>query len=307
MLDFKQYEVNPLKMYGGANGSKIGIIIDGDNYMVKFPSKAKHNPDLSYANSSVTEHIGCQVGSLLNYDMQETLLGSYENQVVVACKDFEESGYRLKEFALLKNSIIDSEQGGFGTDLDDILFAIEEQQLVDPYDLENHFWDMFALDALIGNFDRHNGNWGFLVNEESGNVKLAPIYDCGSCLFPQNSEENMKSILNDKQEMNIRSNSRPTSAIRLNGVRINYYEFIKNTDSYQCVEAIQRLQSNFDAERITECINDMPIISDLQKEFYTNILQLRKARIIDRGLYQNRIFQQELNRQHINRNNDIEL
>src|SRR5699024_7182135 len=163
-------------MYGGANGSKIGIIIDGDNYMIKFPGKAKHNPDLSYANSSVTEYIGCQVGSLLNYDMQETLLGSYENQVVVACKDFEESGYRLKEFALLKNSIIDSEQGGYGTDLDDILFAIEEQQLIDPYDLENHFWDMFSLDALIGNFDRHNGNWGFLVNEESGNVKLAPIY-----------------------------------------------------------------------------------------------------------------------------------
>ena len=24
------------------------------------------------------------------------------------------------------------------------------------------FWDIYVVDALIGNFDRHGGNWGFL-------------------------------------------------------------------------------------------------------------------------------------------------
>lgn len=27
-----------------------------------------------------------------------------------------------------------------------------------------YFWDMFVVDALLGNFDRHNGNWGFLYD-----------------------------------------------------------------------------------------------------------------------------------------------
>ena len=26
----------------------------------------------------------------------------------------------------------------------------------------DRFWDMFIVDALIGNFDRHGGNWGFI-------------------------------------------------------------------------------------------------------------------------------------------------
>ena len=43
---------------------------------------------------------------------------------------------------------------------------------------------MFVKYALIGNTDRHNGNWGFLLDLESGKVKFAPIYDCGSCLNP---------------------------------------------------------------------------------------------------------------------------
>lgn len=44
---------------------------------------------------------------------------------------------------------------------------------------------MFIVDALLGSFDRHNGNWGVLVDEERQTAEIAPIYDCGSCLYPQ--------------------------------------------------------------------------------------------------------------------------
>ena len=39
---------------------------------------------------------------------------------------------------------------------------------------------MFIADSLVGNFDRHNGNWGFLINEELKKIEIAPIYDCAS-------------------------------------------------------------------------------------------------------------------------------
>ena len=43
---------------------------------------------------------------------------------------------------------------------------------------------MFIIDCLIGNNNRHNENWGFLVNKKSSVAESAPIYDCGSCLNP---------------------------------------------------------------------------------------------------------------------------
>ena len=43
---------------------------------------------------------------------------------------------------------------------------------------------MFIVDAFLGNFDRHNGNWGILVDECKKTAEIAPVYDCGSCLYP---------------------------------------------------------------------------------------------------------------------------
>ena len=56
------------------------------------------------------------------------------------------------------------------------------------------------VDGLIGNYDRHNGNWGVLVNDETQEIKLAPIYDCGSCLYSQLTDEQMEEILRTKQK-----------------------------------------------------------------------------------------------------------
>lgn len=33
--------------------------------------------------------------------------------------------------------------------------------MIDSHTVVRNFWDIFIADALIGNTDRHNGNWGF--------------------------------------------------------------------------------------------------------------------------------------------------
>ncbi|MEI3465215.1 MAG: hypothetical protein V8R07_04860 [Bacteroides fragilis] len=91
-----------------------------------------------------------------------------------------------------------------GTELDDILFSIHEQTAIDPKELEERFWDMFIVDALIGNWDRRNGNWGFLYDTAQDTVTLAPVFDCGSCLYPQLDAEKMRAVLNDPHEMDFR-------------------------------------------------------------------------------------------------------
>ena len=48
--------------------------------------------------------------------------------------------------------------------MSDILHTFEEQEAIDREVITERFWDMFIVDALIGNWDRHNGNWGFLYD-----------------------------------------------------------------------------------------------------------------------------------------------
>lgn len=78
----------------------------------------------------------------------------------------------------LKNSIINSSKIGFGTDLCGVLTVIDEQTLFNKDILKKFFWQMFIVDSFVGNFDRHNGNWGFLINKGTNKVEIAPIFDC---------------------------------------------------------------------------------------------------------------------------------
>lgn len=87
---------------------------------------------------------------------------------------------------------------------------------------------MFIADAFLGNFDRHNGNWGFLVDEEKQQAELAPVYDCGSCLYPQLDLERMKTVLQDEAEIDQRIYTFPTSSIEEGGKKISYFDYISS-------------------------------------------------------------------------------
>ena len=79
-------------------------------------------------------------------------------KIVVACRDFTSPGIVLQDFASLKNTVIDSGHSGYGIELSDIMRAMEDQTAFPPALLQQHFWNVFIVDALIGNWDRHNGN-----------------------------------------------------------------------------------------------------------------------------------------------------
>lgn len=129
MIDFTDLPTRR-KTYAGANGSKIAVIYNGEQYMLKFPTPPSRNKAMSYTNGCASEYIGCHVFESLGIPVQETLLGIYrrngKEKIVVACKDFTSQGIVLQDFASLKNTMIDSEHNGYGTELHDILEAIEQ-------------------------------------------------------------------------------------------------------------------------------------------------------------------------------------
>lgn len=287
MIDFTNLPKKN-KTYAGANGSKISVIYNGEQYMLKFPAIARKKQELSYTNGCISEYLGCQIFKSIGIPVQETLLGTHtkngKEKIVVACKDFTSVGVVLQDFASLKNTIIDSEHNGYGTELDDILQTLDEQMVIDPYSLKKRFWDMFIVDALIGNWDRHNGNWGFLYNVEKDTMELAPVYDCGSCLYPQADENIMEATLNDPKERDLRIFSIPLSGIRLNGQKIRYFDFLSSLKYEDCNEALKRITPRIDMNEIYHLIDSTPYITELQKTFYKTMLSERKKKILDFSL-----------------------
>lgn len=273
------------KIYAGANGNKISVIYEGEQYMLKFPPQAKLNKGMSYSNSCFSEYLGCQIYESIGIPVQKTLMGVYtvkgKQKIVVACGDFTEPGVSLQDFASLKNRMIDSERQGYGTELIDILQTIDEQTLVDRDSLLERFWDMFIVDAFIGNWDRHNGNWGFLYDDRTDEMTLAPVYDCGSCLYPQADKKIMEAVLSAPGERNHRIYNIPLSAIMQEGKKIKYFDYISSKQNEDCNRALKRIVPRIDMGKIKGIIDYTPFISDLQKDFYLTMLIERKKRILD--------------------------
>lgn len=113
---------------------------------------------------------------------------------------------------------------------------------------------------------------------------IAPVYDCGSCLYPQASEDVMKRVLENKAEIDSRVFVFPTSVIQLNGKKINYFDFISSLQNEDCNLALKRILSRIDMDEITLMINDIPCISKVQKKFYVTMLKYRKGTILDYSL-----------------------
>lgn len=284
MIDFTDLPVRK-KAYAGANGSKLCVMYQDVPYMLKFPAVPSKNKEISYANGCISEYLGCHIFELVGMPVQETLLGLYrkgeKEKIVVACRDFTSPGIVLQDFASLKNTIIDSGHNGYGTELSEVLNTIEEQQALDPVLLLERFWDMFIVDALIGNWDRHNGNWGFLYDTQTDQMSLAPVYDCGSCLYPQADEAIMRSVLTNQAERHTRVFNIPTSGLKINNQKINYFHFLTSLENEDCNRALKRMVPQMDMEAICRMIEETPFITELQKQFYQTMLQERKTCILD--------------------------
>jgi hypothetical protein len=273
------------KAYNGANGKKIAVEYKGKQYMLKFPPSATQKlTSLSYTNSCISEHIGSSIFNMLGIPAQQTMLGVFtvngKEKVVCACGDFTADSKTFYDFCSIKNTIIDSEHCGSGTELSDVLESIEKQQFVNPQKLLEHFWNVFVVDALLGNFDRHNGNWGFLYDAQTDTAEIAPVFDCGSCLLAQADENIMRSILTNENELNARIYRFPTSAIKLDGKKVSYYDFLTSGEYADCNEAVVRIVPKIDIGQIEAFIDETPYISDLQKDFYKTYINARYKKIL---------------------------
>ena len=73
----------------------------------------------------------------------------------------------------------------------------------------------------------------------------------------------------------------PTSSIKINGKRINYFNFLSSLEYVGCNRALERMMPRIDMNKIENIILNTPGIDQAEKEFYTGILKARKENILD--------------------------
>lgn len=286
IIDFTEIVKNnpSFRAYGGVNGIKKGVLFKGNPYMLKIEHNGKKNSILS-------EYISSKVYSMLDIPTQEVILGKiYDNErekLCVACKDFKEKDEYLYEFLNIKNSVLtENSSNGFSTELIEILEAIDRQNFCPSDEVRKRFWTMFIVDAYLGNFNRHNGNWGFLVNEKTGTKQLAPIFDCASCLYPEFMDEQLQDFLNPPNELDKGIYTFPKSVIKQNGKRINYHEFFQTTLNNDCLEAVKKIIPKIEkkSDEIKDFINGIEVLTSVRKQFYIQILKMRREKILQPAL-----------------------
>lgn len=281
-VDFTSCPRIPGRAYNGANGKKLAVEWQGACWILKFPPSAAERPnDLSYSNSCYSEHLASRIFGMLGIRTQETMLGTFANgrrHVVCACRDFTDERRVLHDFCSIKNTVLDSESNGTGTELSAVLETIDKQQFVDPVELRLFFGDMFVADAFLGNFDRHNGNWGFLVDRTTGRAEIAPVFDCGSCLLPQADENIMRKVLEDEAELEARIYTFPSSMLKIGGEKIGYARMLANPPD-DLRDAVARIVPRIDFSAISAFVDSAPYLTDLHRRFYKTYLKARHDRL----------------------------
>ena len=303
LVDFDEMPIARGIYYGGNAGAKDSLLFNHSAWMIKYPKSTRElaNPQISYTTSPISEYLGSKIYETFDIPVHETMLGIRRKKVVVACKDFtrEWEGNAvwltklLVPFHDLKNSFMSSDveaYSGTGSEtlLDEVLATIKGQdELKILPGVTERFWNMFVIDAFIGNNDRNNGNWGILIDQKSGGISLAPIYDNGSAFFNKRSLAQMQKRLADDVLMQEDAYKTATCAYKYVGLdneghRINPFRFMREGGNADCEAAIVRFLEKVNLNRITEMIMDIPedvgtlaVMPQIQKEFYIKLLRVR--------------------------------
>lgn len=273
MIDFTK-AIEELNNYKGSEKKKT-LIYENKKYLVKFPDPiSEKNRNISYINNAFSEYVGSNIFKLVGFNTQNTILGKYvyneKEKIVCGCEDFTDNDNILYEFESLALSTNPDKK--IGTELSDILGVVEESKMIDTIKTKEKFWDMFIIDSIIGNTDRHNGNWGFLLNNKTKEISFAPIYDCGSCLNPMLEDSEIEK-LSEVELKNLAINS--YSCIKENDKKINYMTYVKSRKNEECNKAICRMFGKINLDEINRFIDEIPCMSDIRKEFYKKIIMVR--------------------------------
>lgn len=292
------------KMYGGDSGLKKGILYQGEKWLLKYPKSTNdmNNVRVSYTTSPLSEYIGSHIYEILGFPVHETNMGIADGKLVVACKDFVQPGKEFFDFRSIKNDYLSenskyfeshSSESGGNTDLNSALMVVKNN-LKNVEGASERFWDMFVIDAFINNNDRNNGNWGYLYDQVSGKIELAPIFDNGGSFYNKKTDSEFTRFLSNDRVLHDNAVASVISAYEIDRHKIHAFLFMEehHNEYAELSDAILRNSERIDNHMtdIKQMISEIPefvihddvkyqVMSDTYKEYIYAILDIRKEKL----------------------------
>lgn len=252
---------------------KFFINLNGEKYLVKDSSFNKRRKQKCLA--PYCEYVGSHFVQSAGIECQDTFLGWYDQKPVVICKNiFKDSIFRpFKEL----------HQSSAGTDLsnkeytyEDVLYVLTQKKNLKGSKLDNimeEFWKRFLLDAILGNRDRHEGNWGFI--KKNGETSLAPVFDNGSSLLPDVdlSKSNQKEFCRERvYRIPVSQFKMWKPGITDRAMRTNFWEMIRDFSATHFSNELAWAKTLDVVECIQSSIVDVP---EIYANWFYKLIYLR--------------------------------
>ncbi|HEY9280510.1 MAG TPA: HipA domain-containing protein [Eoetvoesiella sp.] len=147
----------------------------------------------SYPDQFWGEIIAYRIGCLLGLEVPPAFLAWNSSTGICAALiewfyiDGEEAVVLAGDFLQKLQPNFDRRKGSTHNlrDITILLRALSQRKLLDEHGWKQWWVDALLFDALIGNTDRHQDNWGFLFRrkkESSRPIRLTPLFDNGTSL-----------------------------------------------------------------------------------------------------------------------------
>ena len=288
LADYSKERQIPYRFAGGAK--KISILVDDVVYMLKFPDRiCSKTSGIPYAGNVFSEHISCRIFESCDIPAQETSIGVYtgadgKTRPVVSCRDLTADGSVLQEFGRIPQERFDSGPSPYRRgqiELQYVYDLIRSSRFVaNPEKVIEGFWDIFVVDALTMNPDRHLENWALAYQLGSdGGASMSPVYGCGSSLFARTAPDKQLLALEDLGCMD-RLVAGICSCFAVGGEKINYLSFFKTSTNRDFLAAVRRIAPRIDLDVIDAMVDDTPLLSSEAKSFYEKALHRAYSTVI---------------------------
>ena len=259
-------------LYDGTS-NKLGVIFNGSNWFIKFNKK--------FESESYSEFVSSKVFKYLDVNCQNVKLGLYNNEVTVLIEDFTTPNCVLHSFNDVNQSSEDTLLENKEYTYDEVIYLINSNNKLSDLEKEkciNQFWDMFIIDAILGNRDRHKGNWGYLKYLD-GHCECAPIFDNNGSLFP-----GVGKLINDDFEITHEFLVERSDYFPASKFKINYYELFRRKDlPREFSIRLNNFKSKIEHINLVEILENVlchKLIKNVYREFYFKIVLYRLLRII---------------------------
>lgn len=170
-----------------------------------------------------SEKIACEIARAIGYRCADIELAKdQDGELCVLNYSFLKPDESLIEFASeasISQNGCDRKEKYTIQGIKRILDAVDEK-------LYSEFIGLQVFDALIGESDRHEENWGYIRSNKSGNIIFAPFYDNGDSLMHNINDGQIEEYTNDEARFLKYINKSKTKILDNNGHKIKHFQLI---------------------------------------------------------------------------------